>query len=532
MKLNDLDSNILEAKVGPGSIAKAEKGIQTLSRFKNWLTGLGKKSDDIADIKKVEPVLDKPRVRMVDGKPMQIMPDGSMKPYTAPSATPKVEPTVSATPTKPSLVGQDVKDFKRSFSDRIKDKISKPEKGTTTVSEPGKVELPKDVNIPPKMRKPKAEPEVAPKAPAEPEVAPTVGPKSSPADEVEPTSIADKIKSGWDTTKTWGKRGAAGYTGLAAADAGITAATDDDASFGKEFVKNVVAPVNIGYKDMSAEPGNDNVNSKGEPIVPASKSASAPGSDDDFVPVAKESILTILKLSGQRPITERDNIMGIVKPKQIVTLNESVDLNECGMGMGGSQTASFSINATAGSGEEVASMLTSILQLAGVRNVGSDMMPQGDVPMPMVKALQILGDEPTVPSEPDSMNAGADAIKLDVASNSEEEAGGSPVTVRNVDTGEEFVGTDVTEPGKITVKNKATGEEFVGREATEEEYSNTPADPTDVPEWDPEKMVFRPNQAHQGDRMDGTMPKGVPAMEDTSLAATLLKEYESFKNGQ
>jgi hypothetical protein len=74
-------------------------------------------------------------------------------------------------------------------------------------------------------------------------------------------------------------------------------------------------------------------------------------------------------MTNEQSLATVTNIEG----KQI---NENV--NECGpMGMmGGMNTpASFSINASAGSGDEVASMLTQIMNLAGVKPVGG----MGDV---------------------------------------------------------------------------------------------------------------------------------------------------------
>jgi hypothetical protein len=105
-------------------------------------------------------------------------------------------------------------------------------------------------------------------------------------------------------------------------------------------------------------------------------------------------ISSILKLSGQRAITERDNTVGIIKPKQIKTLTESAQVAECGGMMPNSSTSSqpatLNISATASSGDEVANMLKSIMQLAGVKPVEPNMMPQGDM-LPIVKPTQILG---------------------------------------------------------------------------------------------------------------------------------------------
>lgn len=209
--------------------------------------------------------------------------------------------------------------------------------------------------------------------------------------------------------------------------------------------------------------------------------ATASAQEDDLPPaMAKESIADILKLSGQRSITERDNVAGIVKPKEIVALHESKQLDECGgiMAGGPSTTASLSINATAGSGEEVANMLAAIMNLAGVKPVTGDMLGGETHPMPMVKAIDIISRD-----NPDAMN---------------------DVEIGTSDEGE------VEEP----------------MSGMEEEYANSPADANDVPDFDPNKMAYQPNDVEPGDRMDGTMPKGVATQE------SLMQAFEAYKNGR
>jgi hypothetical protein len=203
--------------------------------------------------------------------------------------------------------------------------------------------------------------------------------------------------------------------------------------------------------------------------TPASVPATKDDDDDIPLPPTNESIIDILKLSGQKSITARDNVAGIIKPKEIIALNESKQLDECGGIMPQSshtnQPATLNISASASNGDEVANMLMSIMQLAGVKPVSQDMMPH-DHSGVEIKPMQVLGG----------------------------------------------------------ISNE---------EMAEETYDNTPEDPTDVPVFDPEKMVFRPNQAGQGDRMDGTMPKGNPTMkEENSVHSNLLKAYEAFKNSQ
>ncbi len=195
----------------------------------------------------------------------------------------------------------------------------------------------------------------------------------------------------------------------------------------------------------------------------------------------KESIADILKLSGQKSITERDNIAGIIKPKEIVALHESTQLEECGMMPSTpNQTASLSINATAGNGQEVANMLAAIMNLAGVKPVTGDMLGSSPMPpMPIVKAIDIISR-----GDSDSMNSHHHDHDHDD-------------------------------------KETLTG-------SMEEEYGNTPKDPREVPELDTNAHAYQPNAVDVGDRMDGTMPKGFPVMTKESL----LQAYTQFKNGQ
>ncbi len=189
-----------------------------------------------------------------------------------------------------------------------------------------------------------------------------------------------------------------------------------------------------------------------------------------------ESVTDILKLSGQRSITERDNIAGIIKPKEIIALHESKQIDECGMMPNTPNTpATLNISATAGSGEEVANMLAAIMNLAGVKPVTGDMLGGAEPPMPIVKAIDIISK-----GSSDSMNS------------------------HDHDHKEPLTG------------------------GMEEEYANTPEDPTKVPELDTNKLAYQPNSAEPGDRMDGTMPKGFPTMTKESL----YQAYNQFKNGQ
>ena len=98
----------------------------------------------------------------------------------------------------------------------------------------------------------------------------------------------------------------------------------------------------------------------------------------------------------------------LVNDPTIALISEGQQIDECGPmgmpamegGMGSSHPASFSINATASSGDEVANMLTQIMTLAGVKSHG-DMGDMGE--------KEPLNAEPPM-SAGDDMKAAISAI--------------------------------------------------------------------------------------------------------------------------
>ena len=176
-------------------------------------------------------------------------------------------------------------------------------------------------------------------------------------------------------------------------------------------------------------------------------------------------------------------------------------VDECGMmpemlgGSAPSVPASFSINATAGSSDEVSSMLQDIMALAGVKSAGGD-----------------------------GLGAELDG-----------ELGGDPLAgPATVDAGPVDAGSSMR--SVIDKLNPADGEPD-GGDAPEgdddkeevDEYDNTPADPTDTNTFGANDFAKQQNTPGQGDRMDGTMPKGNPGTLE-SITHDLFKEYASFVN--
>ena len=243
------------------------------------------------------------------------------------------------------------------------------------------------------------------------------------------------------------------------------------------------------------------------PTTPAAQAAADPNAPKPWSPAdieieepktQQESISTILKLSGQRPITERDNTVGITKPRAIRTLTENTNLAECGMGSPSySQPASFSINASAGSGDEVANMLKSIMHLAGVKPVTGDML--GAEMLPQVHDMEIISASPEMMGMPevdhDDMDH-AEVIEIDGAMGDHDE------------------------------------EEKVG-----EEYDNTPHPQVDTEDplrkWanvvNKNDMSTIPPGAPGDNKLQNTLGNS-PVKEATDVHNSLLKAYEAFKN--
>jgi hypothetical protein len=269
-------------------------------------------------------------------------------------------------------------------------------------------------------------------------------------------------------------------------------------------------------------------------------------------------------------------------------------LDECGMypeGMGmmssaPSTPASFSINATAADGDEVANMLAQIMTLAGAGKVGPEHMPIDKEPSVMTtlpslsqanqagndemkKMIDVMnepGDEGPVsqdgPPEDEGtlgtmagaglgamlggpLGAAAGGVAGDaLTGDSEQEdegVGAIPeVDIAGVGGGLAAAAMSDGDPEEIAAGVEA-GKEFTGDgEGGEMEakdhirkmmdmLDNTPNDPRDVPVQDPDKFAYNPNGGGMGvgDRMDGNMPKGNMTAED-AMTSQLFNEYQKF----
>lgn len=254
---------------------------------------------------------------------------------------------------------------------------------------------------------------------------------------------------------------------------------------------------------------------------------------------------------------------------------------ECGMmpGMPPAGTpASFSINATAASGDEVANMLNNIMALAGVKDAGPS------VSTPAAKPTASQPEGPGVGGDMkqmlDTMNKADDGLSADADGAPEDEgvlgtmggAGlgalvGGPLgamaggvagnAVGDMMSGDEEASEDDSAPdaGGVDIagvggalagaaihgdaegaaKGMQDGEDESLTGANEDmrrlidavsgpEYDSTPADPTDVPEYDSDKLAYDPNQGDHRERQTG-LARANP-MED--VTAKLFADYEQF----
>ena len=230
----------------------------------------------------------------------------------------------------------------------------------------------------------------------------------------------------------------------------------------------------------------------------------------------------------------------LVADQKIATITESA-LDECGMpGMPGAPTspASFSINASAASGDEVASMLTQIMTLAGMPGGGQD---KGVIPPEMD------GDKGPLTGEP-PMGGGGNDIKaaLDAIDQAEQPAGfggeeegemGTEMGTAGPAGGD--VGTMADQVRDMADQLSGTSKDELGLESLRQ-FDNSPQEHTR--EYNPNDFAnilnkvrdFETVPARGGDNpLKQESIEQSPAKEETSLldiTNNLFKEYNAFKN--
>ena len=256
------------------------------------------------------------------------------------------------------------------------------------------------------------------------------------------------------------------------------------------------------------------------------------------------------------------------------TLTESA-IAECGMPTMGAPMPSMpaSINMSAGSANEIVSMVRGIMDLAKGDVPSQSMMPTMGAEMPSLlpgfggvgepdldldtnvdtlnKAQgdrdddgdHDMGDhaaEPGMGGDDEIMDLikkirTGDPVKIKtdmpVKVTSDEPIKGRTDQQANVDSDDKPEDEGLlggAAGNSITDDNEEESAEVPGKAST------TPNDPTDPGRYDPKKGVFVPNTPGQGDRMDGVMPKGNPEKKDESsnplsaFESKLMHEYKAF----
>jgi len=154
-----------------------------------------------------------------------------------------------------------------------------------------------------------------------------------------------------------------------------------------------------------------------------------------------------------------------------------------------------SINMTAGSGDELANMLATIMQLAGVKQVGADDLGVEHEPA-VITAEPAMGVSPAV-GDRDDMRSVLDKLNPMDGDDESDEEGDNELGAFQQDNGDE---------------------ESDDKEETDEgEYDNSPASAEPKKPFNSNEFANQENQPGQGDRMDGNMPKAT--MEQTLMAA-------------
>lgn len=203
-------------------------------------------------------------------------------------------------------------------------------------------------------------------------------------------------------------------------------------------------------------------------------------------------------------------------------IKENTQVGECGMmpemGMMSSPpdrpSHPASINMSAGSGEELSDMLTTIMTLAGQKS--ADPVSAGPALDNTPPAAGILEPASGGMSATDNMRSVIDKLNPMDGDDSEDGEDG--------EDGEDDVPRshgDLDNDGDHDMDDHD-----MEKKEPVDEYDNTPADPNDKNEFDANQFANQQNQPGQGDRMDGTSPKAYADMNEA--VNDLFAEYKKF----
>jgi len=235
-------------------------------------------------------------------------------------------------------------------------------------------------------------------------------------------------------------------------------------------------------------------------------------------------------------------------------VKEGTQVQECGpMGMMDSMPgmhgmmaekpsvpANFSINASAATGNEVADMMSQILTLAGMKQVGADDLgaePQGAlVTAEPAMSVGPMAAEP-MPTAADDMRSVLDKLNPEPAgddsgddlgpfqhdSQAGDEEGGDE---EGSDDGVSQAHGDIDNDGDHDMDDHDAEEDDEEEEETDEgQYDNSPADPTDAPAFDSEEQAHHENQPGSGETSNGEKRQSnLP----TATFENLMQAYKEF----
>lgn len=254
--------------------------------------------------------------------------------------------------------------------------------------------------------------------------------------------------------------------------------------------------------------------------------------------------------AGHKQVMEADQVAQLPALEDMSTLRALSGLKpvaECGiMPMGGMENrtpASFSINASAADGDEVASMLSQIMNLAGVHKVGPEHMPNIDsgarplIAEPPEKDIMRSAMDAMNDPEPEdegaiggAIGAGAGAMLGGpvgaalggaVGGSMEDETAGEPTGGQAEPGTAEPMQSMADEIRGMADKLKDIEDKD---ELNLETYDNTPADPTAIPQPDTNAMAWNPNAGGTG----GAGLANNPRAFAENLEEKLFAEYQAF----
>lgn len=208
-------------------------------------------------------------------------------------------------------------------------------------------------------------------------------------------------------------------------------------------------------------------------------------------------------------------------------------LEECGM----SSSSPASINITAGSSEELGSMLKSIMNLAGVQPAAQALNAEPESAKDDTEVMRSMLDTMNDPSEDESMEMGGagagdegyeqEGMLGALAGGATGLALGGPMAgLLGAAAGDQLTDSDADDHAEedMLKSHKHPMRQMMDKMEEDPEYDNTPADPTKPEEFDSNKFAHDPNRGDHRERQAG-LPRAKPMEEHV---ANLFNDYQKF----